>query len=227
VLGLVALVRLVAGTDRKPVALVLPLAIGFGFLALVDLAVGGFEVQAPSYNIWMIPLVGLFLATALTEGDGMWRKVGVAVGIGLMATTLIGTGLLVRHASLYSNGPGDWAFAQIAEPDRTLVIHEGSNWGSLYFPLVYLSGGKIEQWLRAEDGSMTRLLPGQQVKLAATDQDTARFSKVIEARSFSLNAKALAEVARGDVTCAEVADAEATGNSYCAFFGATLTDAAP
>ncbi len=227
VLGLIALVRLVTGIDRKPAAIVLPLAIGFAFLAVVDLAVDGFEVQAPHYNIWMIPLVGLFLATALAQGGGMVRKAGSAVGIGLMATTLVGTGLLLRHASLYSNGPGDWTFAQIADPDRTLVIHEGTTWGSLYFPLVYLSAGKLEQWLQADDGTMTRLLPGQHVPLATADQDTTRFSKVIRARGFILDGGALAALARGDVSCGDLAGAKATDRSYCAFFGVTLTEANP
>ncbi len=227
VLGLVALVRLFAGPDRKPAALLLPLVIGFTFLALVDFAVAGFDVQAPHYNIWMLPLVGVFLATALGAGSGLLPKAGIAAGIGLMATTLIGTGLLLRHAPLYTNGPGEWTFAQIAEPDRTLIIHEDESWGSLYFPLYYLSGGSVEQWLRAEDGTMSRLVPGQIIALGAADQDTTRFAKVITARSVSLDGSALADVAQGDVTCGALVGAAPADKSYCAIFAVNLTKAAP
>ncbi len=213
---------------KLPVALLLPLAIGFVFLAAVDFAVAGFDVQAPHYNIWMLPLAALFLTVSIFNAPRLLQSIGSVLLVCLMITTVLGSTLLLRNSGLYSNGPGDWAVGQIDGPGPTLVIHtDNASWASLYFPLVYAKGDQVEQWLRYEDGRLARLVPGAIVSMDDSQADLSRFARVFDARSFSLDAKELATIARGDISCAQAGGATtdvSTEHSYCAFFGATLVE---
>jgi hypothetical protein len=217
--GLAAL-RAARRTPAMLAALVLPLALGLAGLAAVALAGPAFDVFAPHYNLWMLPFPGLILALALRG-----RAIGAALAAAVAATTLWSAALLVRHAPLYANGPGDWAAAQIAAPG-TLVIHDGAGaWGGLYFPLYWHSGGRIAQWLSAPDGTLSRIVSGGRVPIADPEAERAGYATVILARSFGLDSRDLARIARGQAACADLAAppmAEGRVERSCAFGGATL-----
>ncbi|MFN3644578.1 MAG: glycosyltransferase family 39 protein [Gemmobacter sp.] len=205
---------------RMLAALVLPLALGFAALAGAALAGPAFDVFAPHYNLWMLPFPGLILALALRGGT-----VGAVLAAAVAATTLWAAAVLVRHAPLYANGPGDWAAAQLGATG-TLVIHDGAgDWAWLYFPLFWRSGGAIVQWHEAPDGTLARIVPGGLAPIADAAGERAGYAAVVLARSFSLDSRALGQIARGRASCADFAAAPmAAGRAarFCALAGTTL-----
>jgi hypothetical protein len=207
-----------------PAALILPLALGGAALSAAALAGPAFDVFAPHYNLWMLPFPALVLTLAL-RGGAAGRIAAAAVA----ATTLWSAATLVRHAPLYANGPGDWAAALV--PQDALVIHDGAGaWGAVYFPLYWHSAGRIAQWHRAPDGTLTRIVPGMLSPIADPAGEEAAFATVVLARGFGLDSRALGRIARGQARCADLAAppmAEGRVERYCAFGGATLVWARP
>ncbi|MBU3029979.1 glycosyltransferase family 39 protein [Paracoccus marinaquae] len=134
---------------RVGLFLLLPAVLAFVMLGLLKLTVGSFDVLAPQYNSWIIPLVVLALSIPLTL-PGM-RPIAVAFAALLIGANLVADWTLLRNAVAYTHGPGEWVAEAIGSPEDTVVIHDASsNWGTSYFPVYYLTGGKATQILRQE-----------------------------------------------------------------------------
>jgi hypothetical protein len=211
------------GSRRAALVLVLPVVLAVAGLGASSLVVRGFDVLAPHYNIWLLPLPAIVLAMALRPGrGGRFARVAAAVAvIGLIP----GAATLLRTPALYSHGPGEWLAAQLGEvPEATILIHDaGGVWGQAYFPVHFLTGGRAEQWLD-EGGRLSRIRPGGLDPLGDTAAARAAAAAVLRVRAANLDGAALARLARGAADCADLAPPGGAGaRHFCAFVAATVT----
>lgn len=226
-LGMAALTLLALMSIRRagPAGggLLLPVALAFAVLPLLGLMIGGFDVLAPHYNLWLVPFFSLFAATALADR----RLHAAALGAALL---LIGAQLaadyrLIRHSETYSHGPGEWIAAAVTHPEATIVIHDATgNWGHAYFPVYYLTGGRVTQILRDETGGEQLIFPGGLAEYEGSVQD---FQTRIYVRTRSLGSRDLAGRLTEPGDCgipAMTPEPGGTGEirSYCAFESATM-----
>lgn len=217
----------VTGNARIPVALAMPLVLGFAILFAASMVIGAFAVHAAHYNLWMVPFAGLILACAFAPGLGTplshIRLWGARIaGTLAVCTTLTATISMARNAELYSNGPGNWMRAQISDWSDTLVVHSADGpWGSLYFALYYHSDGELEQWLIQEDGSLQRIGHSGLQEISSPDASTGSYAVTLQANSFSLNSREIADLVRGHRNCTDFAPARAgtDQSTFCAYLG--------
>lgn len=209
--------------------LLVPLVLAGIGLPLLDLRIGSFEVLAPHYNLWMVPLVAVFLAGAFAaQGRAMSR---VARGLGVLAILghLAAGAILLRHAPLYSHGPGEWLAARWQAAPGTVILHDGSGlWAAAYFPLHYLSGGAAVQRLQGPDGTISRIRPGGLEALANPQAVLSGEAPVLRVRVEEMDNAALARIIRGTAACAPLAPAGLDGGpveTFCSYAAAAVGNA--
>lgn len=146
----------------------LPLGIAAGVLPLLDSVVGKFDVLSLTYNTWLLPLVLMALACGAGRGlPGRGGAIGAAALVVLLGAHLAADVRLARNAASYGHGSGEWVFAAVPDVASTAVIHDATGaWGFAYFPLHYLSGGALAQYLREPGRPDRRILPGGTVEAA-------------------------------------------------------------
>jgi hypothetical protein len=208
---------------RLTLGLLLPLVLAMGLLNVLNLVIGGFNVLSPSYNIWLVPILSICAVSALAV---QWAR-GLAL---FAAMCLIGAHIgadiqLMRHSSFYSHGPGDWLAREITNPEATIVVHDGAgNWGHVYFPLYYLTEGRVTQILRDSSGTDQIIRPGGTAPYEGSVQN---YDTQIYVRTRSLDSDDLSTRLSNPGNCGieEMAPdngREAEVRSYCAFEGATI-----
>jgi hypothetical protein len=211
-LGLAALVfyRLILAaaqprSDSMQSALVLlPLAIAGLTLPVLDLLIGSFAVLAPHYNLWMVPLAAVFLSGAFTldRTGSLYFCTAHIFAIAAIGGHLVADTILLRNASLYSHGPGEWVADRWLEAERPAVIYESSGpWAQAYFPLNYLSGGEAVQLLRQSDGTLWRILPGGLEPIADPSARMQAFDGKLLVRVQTMYSADLAQIIRGERLC--------------------------
>lgn len=205
------------------IGLLLPVVLAMLVLPLLRLGIGGFDVLAPHYNLWLVPVFTLFAATGLVAV----RLQNVALGATLLliAAHLVADARLIRYSETYAHGPGEWIAAAISDPAQTIVIHDGTGtWGHAYFPLYFLTAGKLTQVLRDGNGAEQLLFPGGTAEFDGSAQDFATriYVRTGTLRSADL-AKRLSEPGDCGIPAMPVApDVVGETRSYCAFEGATM-----
>jgi len=190
----------------KSIALILPLVFGIGGLGVLSFIIRGFNTLAPSYNLWMVPLLLLFMVLAFkTKANGaVISRIGVyAAGIILVLYNLLAINSLLAQPALYSHGPSEWVASNIKNPESTLIIHDSKGgWGFLYFPLYYITHGKVTQWIGDSNETMKLVSPTGFSPVLNPKNELTKFSKVIIARTSSLNSNQITAIARGTSACA-------------------------
>lgn len=233
-LAILTLARLRRKVDRETFGprqgafILLPLMLAGIALPILDLSIGSFEVLAPHYNLWMVPLAAVFIAGAFAPNPGhAWftrsaQVFGVIVLVGYLAANAI----VLRHAPVYSHGPGEWLAKLWVETQRPAIVHdETGHWGHAYFPLHYLSNGDAVQMLSRNDGTLWRIQP---VGLEPVTDSTAylsTFNHVMRVRVETMNSGDLAQIVRGEVSCKPQppAGAELVSLKYfCAYTAASV-----
>ncbi|MEM9580137.1 MAG: hypothetical protein AAF891_05570 [Pseudomonadota bacterium] len=221
-----------------PVAFVL-LPLGLGFAGLAGLKVLLFLVGkndldplVPHYNLWQLPLLVAFLACALRAGAGRFMAMGCATAV--IAAKLWGVALLLQNPATYTHGAAEWLADAIEDPPQTLVIHEANGaWGSIFFPVNYLTGQQTTQWLRQSDGRVAQFGPRGMIPIADPVTAQQDFARVIEVHARNFVSRDLARITRGEATCDfRTPLTEAPGSTldtYCAYVSAVrrITDNAP
>jgi len=168
--------------------LVLPVAFALLVLPLLKLAVGGFDVLAPHYNLWLLPLLALFLSRALASQR--FHAIAVACAGLLIGAHLVADYRLLRHADFYTHGSGEWVTAAIGDPESTIIIHNGEGgWGYDYFPVRYLTDGRVKQILRHPGQLDQEIVPGGFTELEKPISD---FTTRIYVSSRSLGSREVA-----------------------------------
>ena len=221
-----------------PIAFV-AMPLGLGFLGLSALQVllfvtnrGEIDALVPHYNLWQLPLVICFLACALRPRAV--RALALACAGGTIAAKVLGAVLLLQNPVLYTHGAGEWLADAIEDPARTLVIHVADGaWGSLFFPVNYLTQQQTTQWLRQQDGQVGQLAPG--VMLPIADPATAQlaFDRVIEIQARNFTSRDLSHLVTGARECSFPTTLSeipgTTRETYCSYVSAVrrITDNAP
>lgn len=137
---------------------ILPLGIAAALLPVLDLLVGKFDVLSLTYNTWLLPL--LLLAFACGAAHAV--RVGTAALVVMGGAHLAADHRLWAHAGAYGHGSGEWVFAAVPDVASTAVVHDATGaWGFAYFPLHFLSGGQLAQFLRTPGEPDLRILPGR------------------------------------------------------------------
>lgn len=192
-------------TGRQVVVLTLPLVFAICGLTVVNQYVNSFDVLAPHYNLWLLPLPAILLAVAysrLEHGPSWMRLAAHIAGVIAIACNIVAVFMLLRQPLLYSHGPGEWAVEAIRDPQATLVIHDGTGpWGFLYFPLHYLTGGEVTQWVSDPAGGFTHVTPNGSSPIASPKAQAKKFTTIIQVKSRSLDSFEIGSIARGSVEC--------------------------
>ncbi|MEC7257748.1 MAG: hypothetical protein VXW58_07995 [Pseudomonadota bacterium] len=232
-LALRALLAQIRAPQRIGLALLALLILALLVLPLLKLRIAGFDILAPHYNLWMVPVAMLFLAGAFRAGPGPWATVPALV---LIATQLAGAALLLRHAPLYTHGPGEWLAGVIDAPDTTLVIHDGQGpWPQAYFPVQALQGGRVFQVLRVPQAPDRQITP-EGLRPLPEGFDPGRFARVLMVRTRALTSRDTARLlARPDAGCgiapmevpAGLEQAPAADLAYCGVAAARVVDITP
>jgi len=189
----------------QAVAIALPLVFAVCGLTILARAVKSFDVLAPHYNLWLVPLPAILLALAFRDLDTSSPPVRLATrtaGAIAIACNLIAASTLLQNASLFSHGPGEWAADAIDDPATTLVIHDGKGaWGFLYFPLYFLTDGAVTQWVGNSGATMQRVSTEGLLPITDPTAEAAKFRTIIQAQSRSLTSMEIADIARGNTRC--------------------------
>lgn len=239
-LGLLALALLnltgraaAAGTWRRLLVMLTPLLIAFPLLAVLNLKVGTFNVLAPHYNLWMVPLVAIWLCLAYrAQSSPMRKKLLLGASTLAVAGQLMADAVLLRAPGYFTHGPGEWVAGFIEDPQNTLVVHdEMGSWSQVYFPVTFLTAGAATQVLISPTGALTEVSPaGRQAITGDPAEYLLRFPTVLRVSVRDHNSSALAAAIRSGTTCngGQVPglgpeDVEVPSESYCAFAAATLS----
>jgi len=238
VLGLGAVMALTSvwkDQGRAGYAVVVPPLLALVSLGALKPLIRGFEMLSTQYSIWLMPVVGLGLCMAFQnrEAQRPWRRITTGVAaVGIIAGNLFGLVTVLGNGSLYSHGPGEWiaqAISGSAETAETLVIHDGQGpWGHSYFPLFYLSGGETEQWLRAENGDISRITATGIEPVSDPDARQRDFTRVYQVVTRTMNSQSLANIASGTRTCSEtfglMVPEGTEGMIFCAAVSASISE---
>lgn len=160
-------------TSRDGAVLLGPLIIAFPLLAGLSLLVSSFDVLAPHYNLWMQPLVAVFLSLAFCLKSPPWRIRAAHVG-GVFAIVghLAASAVFLSNSRYFTHGPGEWVASMITDPSRALVVHDGSGpWAHVYFPVHYLTGGKTTQALIQSGGELVWVTPSGLVSINESEDE--------------------------------------------------------
>jgi len=126
----------------------------------------------------------------------------MGLGIMIILGNLASAVQLLRQATLYTHGPGEWINAVIKQPSDTLIIHNAKGvWGNPYFSIFYLTKGKATQWLRHQDGRIDLILKSALTPVATPQSERNRFSMVIEMETRDFDSRRLAKIAAGKQPC--------------------------
>ncbi len=196
------------GIRRAPGAAAMAIALvsGGAVVALVHLAQSSFESARPSYNIWMLPVLAVLVASGLS----VVRSRGARMAAGAAAAMLI-TANLYADAQLAVHGDSfaHTAYGPIARiihrlgPDQLALIHDGpidQAWG-FYFPVRYEFRGDVRQfaYVSGRDESGTGEVRVSEFPSGKGRLDPAglRFPYLVVVRSKELHATDLNAQIRG------------------------------
>lgn len=235
VLGLAALALTRPVGDNHGLARLdplVPVLVAFPLLVGLSLSVSSFDVLAPHYNLWMIPMTALWLSSALSVTSKTWRSNLVTVFATLaILGQIMAAAIVWRHGPFFAHGPGEWIAAQISLPDATLIIHDGDGpWGQAYFPVYYLTQGVVTQVVARPDQSLARITPTGLREIDDAQADFfAQFEEIYVVSVRKRSSQFLAQRIRADETCGggpatsvHGLGASAASASYCAFTAATI-----
>jgi 4-amino-4-deoxy-L-arabinose transferase-like glycosyltransferase len=152
-LGLALRSRGSGGTRGR--ALLLAVGSGFVVVACAARLTGGFDPQSTNYNIWMVPPIFIALGAAAQELSGTWRKVGMGATSLILLGNLGGAWVLLDNRSTFAHTASERLVERVrsvpeSERPKLVVVHdEQGPWGHSYFPLRYVFGNAVTQYLAA------------------------------------------------------------------------------
>lgn len=214
--------------EQKGVFLLLPLLLAGTALFALELRIGSFSVLASHYNLWMVTLSAVFLAGAFAKVPGRsWRnRAATFFAVIALSGQVAAAAILLRHAPLYSHGPGEWVAGLWQDTQRPVIIHDDAgSWAHVYFPVHYLSEGAAIQLLARDDGTLWRILPEGLAPITGPVAQLSASDHVLRVRVESMSSDARAQIIRGNAPCEPEPPANAErGNSqsFCALAAAAV-----
>jgi hypothetical protein len=171
--------RIVAPADW----LILVVIVGCCATVLPAFVVSSFNTIKPSYSIWLLPVIALIIASGASRPfcAARWERFARFFALGLVLSgAAISTGVFVAKAEWFVHGPQRAimvASAQSAEP-RAIVYVEPDTYAYGYFPMVYSTGGLVQQWV-ASAVSLRRLPVQNGVETRESLRDLARYRSLV------------------------------------------------
>lgn len=144
--------------------LIVVAALGIAATVLPHFFIRSFDTLKPSYSIWLLPVLALIIASGARSvaGRSVWIRRGVQLAVAaLILGATVSTAIFLARADWYVHGPARAiAAARQGLPANTPIVYIGSDtYAYGYFPTVYLTQRRANQWL-AEDGGVRRLPDG-------------------------------------------------------------------
>jgi hypothetical protein len=165
--------------------LVCIILVGFILIAILDSRYSAFAAALPSYNIWMLPVIFLFLSSG-TNLAPFWRKKGSIVAVFFVFLGFFyGDYNLVNYGAYFSHGRYEEMYRKILPlyPDME-IVYPSNNYGMPYFALFYLSKGQFLQYKIVDSSSIEprvqRLLKKGMGEILPLQELKKRYLVVIE-----------------------------------------------
>ena len=134
--------------------LLVVLTTGLAVTVVAAFAVHGFTAAKTSYATWALPLVSLILAAPAAIRAPRGGILPLSFALLFLGAQALGTLQLWRHGEYFAHGPTD-RIARIVDEigaQETAVIHVASpDYASVYFPLRYLYGPALAQFVVGPD----------------------------------------------------------------------------
>jgi hypothetical protein len=181
-LGILALVSIRRERDRTGFAILTALIVGIVIPGAAGLALKTFDAYSPSYNIWLLPGLSMFLTLGLRGRPNLdWVKVASASAacIALVWSCIV----FAKNAPVFAHGPDKLTRAIVSKygPQSVVVYENTPAWGFGYFPLRYEFGSDVAQDLVA-NGPCCNVQPINSDQAMAPAVAFAGWNTVIVAR---------------------------------------------
>lgn len=214
--------------DRRDRAIILAMLFPVGTaicgLGVLSEIASGFDATTPTYSIWLLPF--LFACLAFAFAKKPLPSVALIAALSVITGNLMASSTLLRHATLYTHGPGEWLADQLDETSQTLLIHKIDDaWGHSYFPVFYLKPGSVTQIVQTQDNEYLELTTKGTVPIENLAEFTNGFDQAFSIRTLPLSGTERADVARGDLSCDEILFKKFSTHTpqvYCGVLAASL-----
>lgn len=170
--GVFAAIGRAAERRSQPVDYMIVVA-GLGTIATIlpHFWISSFDTLKPTYSIWLLPVLALIMSSGAREVSrhSRWFSLGRLAAIGALTVgALVSTVIFLTHADWYVHGPANAiaAAAQAAPPNTPIVYFGAETYSYGYFPTVYNTHGRANQWLATGQG-VKRLPEGRVQPLQA------------------------------------------------------------
>jgi hypothetical protein len=126
--------------------------IGCAATILPSFVISAFSALKPSYSIWLFPILAMLIALGASKPLGwlVWDRYGRAGAVAaLLAGAALATGVFLARAPWFVHGPHRVIeTAREQSPPATAIVYaQPASFAYGYFPMVYQSGGHLQQWL--------------------------------------------------------------------------------
>ena len=135
--------------------------IGVVATVLPGLLISSFSALKPSYSIWLLPVFAVLLSLGASKPVGLplWDRYGRPAAAGaLLIGAAVAIGVFLAKAPWFAHGPHRVieAARERSSPATAILYGEPATYAYGYFPMVYESGGHLQQWL-ATPGGIVRI----------------------------------------------------------------------
>ncbi len=146
---LLFLLALLVKPPKREITVTLFTALIAGFLVIL---LGRFFISPLfteiRYNLWMLPGICILLSSSILIDSQRLRYLAVIAFIMIAGADLYGASQFIVNGKYYSRSRFKSINSQITElgPEHVTIIHDGQ-FGSVYFPIRYTYGNKMDQFL--------------------------------------------------------------------------------
>ncbi len=136
------------GSDQRSRPLLLFLLVNFTLIALASLATSAFGAFAPTYNVWVLPVMALLAATALTHKN-RYIRMASTLSISVIITADCYAALRLSTAGeIYAHTRSTVVKTAVdsAGPNNTIVLY-ANDAPSTYFALIYDYHASLPQYI--------------------------------------------------------------------------------
>ena len=138
-------------SQAASVAMLLALGSGAGVVVIAHLAQSRFSAASPSYNLWMLPALSLWLASGLASASRAARRAALAGVVMLLASDAFAAGQLAVNGDFFAHTPyrAVEALIQGYGPGRVAVVADGDGahaW-TFYSPAHYQFAGAVRHYV--------------------------------------------------------------------------------
>jgi len=142
---------MIPGSDQRAKQLLLFLMVNLTLIALVGLVTHSFNAFTPSYSVWVLPVIALLSATALTHANRYIRTASIVCISVIAAADCYGAMRLALAGEIYGHTRTTVIKTAIdsAGPGSVIALYVDDA-PSIYFALTYYYGNGLRQYVAGE-----------------------------------------------------------------------------